>query len=148
MIWLSLLSYLMNLPNNSVSKIILFDGVCNFCNYWVNFIIDHDKQNIFKFAALQSEKGRELLDRFELPKDDFDSFILISQNRVYKKSSAAFEIAKYLKGWLIIFAPLRFFPKTLTDFAYDLVAKNRYKTFGKKDTCRIPTPEERSKFLL
>jgi len=137
----------MNLPSSSDSKIILFDGVCNFCNYWVNFIIDHDKQNIFKFAALQSEKGREILDKFELPKDDFDSFILILQNKVYKKSSAAFEIAKQLTGRLRIFAPFRFLPKTLTDFVYDLVAKNRYKFFGKKDACRIPTPEERSKFL-
>jgi predicted DCC family thiol-disulfide oxidoreductase YuxK len=137
----------MNLPSSSDSKIILFDGICNFCNYWVNFIIDHDKQNIFKFAALQSEKGRELLDRFELPKDDFDSFILISQNKVYKKSSAAFEIAKQLNGRLRIFAPFRFLPKTLTDFVYDLVAKNRYKFFGKKDVCRVPTKEEKAKFL-
>ena len=137
----------MNLPSSSDSKIILFDGVCNFCNYWVNFIIDHDKQNIFKFAALQSEKGRELLDKFELPKDDFDSFILISQNKVYKKSSAAFEIAKQLNGQLRIFAPFRFLPKTLTDFVYDLVAKNRYKFFGKKEACRIPTLEEKAKFL-
>ena len=137
----------MNLPSSSDSKIILFDGVCNFCNYWVNFIIDHDKQNIFKFAALQSEKGRELLDKFELPKDDFDSFILISQNKVYKKSSAAFEIAKYLNGWVKLFSPFRFLPKTLTDFVYDLVAKNRYKFFGKKDVCRVPTKEEKAKFL-
>ncbi len=137
----------MNLPNSSDSKIILFDGVCNFCNYWVNFIVDHDKQNIFKFAALQSEKGRELLDKFELPKNDFDSFILITQNIVFKKSSAAFEIAKQLNGWPKIFAPFRFLPQTLTDFVYDLVARNRYKFFGKQDVCRIPTKEEKSKFL-
>jgi predicted DCC family thiol-disulfide oxidoreductase YuxK len=137
----------MNLPSNSESKIILFDGVCNFCNYWVNFIIDHDKQNIFKFAALQSEKGKELLDKFHLPKDDFDSFILISQDKVYKKSFAAFEISKFLNGWVKIFSPLRFLPQYLTDFVYDLVAMNRYKFFGKKEACRIPTPEERSKFL-
>ena len=137
----------MNLPNSIDSKIILFDGVCNFCNYWVNFIIDHDKQNIFKFAALQSEKGRELLDKFELPKDDFDSFILISQNKVYKKSSAAFEIAKQLNGWPKIIIPFGILPHSLTDLIYDLVAKNRYKFFGKKDSCRIPTKEEKSKFL-
>ena len=105
----------MNLQSSSNSKIILFDGICNFCNYWVNFIIDHDKQNIFKFAALQSEKGRELLDKFELPKDDFDSFILISQNKVYKKSSAAFEIAKQLNGWPKIIIPFGILPHSLTD---------------------------------
>lgn len=137
----------MNPPSSEDTKIILFDGICNFCNYWVNFIIDHDEQNHFKFAALQSEKGRELLDRFNLPNDDFDSFILISQNNVYKKSSAAFQIAKQLSGWPRIFAPLRFLPRTFTDFIYDLTSRNRYKIFGKKDACRIPTPEERSKFL-
>ena len=137
---------MMNLSNNAEPKIILFDGVCNFCNYWVNFIIDHDKQNLFKFAALQSEKGSELLEKFNLPKDDFDSFILISQNKVYKKSSAAFAIAKNLSGWPKIFAPLTFLPKALTDLIYDLIAKNRYKFFGKKETCRIPTKEEKSKF--
>jgi len=137
----------MNLPNNVDPKIILFDGVCNFCNYWVNFIIDRDTQNIFKFATLQSEKGKELLEKFNLPKDDFDSFILISQNKVYKKSEAAFEIAKQLNGWSKLFLPFRFLPNSFSNFVYDLVAKNRYKFFGKRDTCRIPTKEERSKFF-
>lgn len=137
----------MILPNSTDSKIILFDGVCNFCNYWVNFIIDRDKQNVFKFAALQSEKGAELLNKFNLPKGDFDSFILIVDNKVFKKSSAAFEIAKHLNGWLKILIPFSILPHTLTDHIYDLVAKNRYKFFGKKDSCRIPTKEEKSKFL-
>jgi predicted DCC family thiol-disulfide oxidoreductase YuxK len=137
----------MNLQNSAEFKIILFDGVCNFCNYWVNFIIDHDKQNLFKFAALQSEKGSELLEKFNLPKDDFDSFILISENKVYKKSSAAFAIAKDLSGWPKIFTPLNFLPKALTDLIYDMIAKNRYKFFGKKEACRIPTNEEKSKFF-
>jgi len=128
-------------------SIILFDGVCNFCNYWVNFIIDRDKQNIFKFAALQSEKGRDLLDKFSLPKDDFDSFILISDAKIFIKSSAAFEIAKHLSGWPKLFFHFKFLPRSFTDFLYNLVAKNRYKIFGKKDVCRIPTPEEKSKFL-
>jgi predicted DCC family thiol-disulfide oxidoreductase YuxK len=137
----------MILPNSTDSKIILFDGVCNFCNYWVNFIIDRDKQNVFKFAALQSEKGEELLDKFNLPKGDFDSFILIVDNKVFKKSSAAFEIAKHLNGWPKILIPFSILPHTLNDLIYVLVAKNRYKFFGKKDTCRIPTKEEKSKFL-
>jgi predicted DCC family thiol-disulfide oxidoreductase YuxK len=128
-------------------SIILFDGVCNFCNYWVNFIIDRDKQDIFKFAALQSEKGRGLLNKFNLSKDDFDSFILISEDKIFKKSSAAFEIAKHLNGWPKLVAQLRFLPRTFTNVIYDLIAKNRYKIFGKKGVCRIPTPEERSKFL-
>ena len=138
---------MMNQPSSIDSKIILFDGVCNFCNYWVNFIIDHDKQNAIKFAALQSETGKKLLDKFKLPKNDFDSFILISNNQVLKKSSAAFEIMNYLSGWPNLFTPLRFLPRILTDFTYDIIAMNRYKLFGKKATCRIPTEQERYKFL-
>jgi predicted DCC family thiol-disulfide oxidoreductase YuxK len=137
----------MKVLNNPDSKIILFDGVCNFCNYWVNFIIDRDKHNLFKFAALQSEKGEELIDKFGLPKGDFDSFILISEDNVYKKSSAAFEILKYLNGWIKIIYPLKYLPVQITDFFYDLVAKNRYNIFGKKESCRIPTKEEKDKFL-
>lgn len=134
----------MNQQNYSV---ILFDGVCNFCNYWVNFILDRDKKNIFRFAALQSEKGYELLDKFNLPKGDFDSFILIADNKVFKKSSAVFKIAKHLNGWPKIIIPFSILPHSLTDIIYDLIAKNRYKFFGKKDSCRIPTKEEKSKFL-
>lgn len=133
--------------NEQYYKIILFDGVCNFCNFWVNFIIDRDKKNQFRFAALQSEIGKELLTKFDLPKDDFDSFILISQNKVLKKSSAAFEIAKDLNGWLKIFSSLKFLPNCFNDFIYDLVAKNRYKIFGKRDVCRIPYEEDKIKFL-
>lgn len=133
--------------NEQHYKIILFDGVCNFCNFWVNFIIDRDKKNQFRFAALQSEIGKELLTKFDLPEDDFDSFILISQNKVLKKSSAAFEIAKDLNGWLKIFSPLKLLPNSFNDFIYDFVAKNRYKIFGKRDVCRIPTEEDKIKFL-
>ncbi len=133
--------------NEQHYKIILFDGVCNFCNFWVNFIIDRDKKNQFRFAALQSQIGKELLTKFDLPENDFDSFILISQNKILKKSSAAFEIAKDLNGWLKIFSPLKLLPNSFNDFIYDLVAKNRYKIFGKRDVCRIPTEEDKIKFL-
>lgn len=128
-------------------SIILFDGVCNFCNYWVNFIIDHDAENNFKFAALQSEKGNELLDKFNSPKDDFDSFILISNDKVYKKSVAALRIAGQLKGWPKLLIPFKILPAPITDLVYDVIAKNRYKFFGKREACRIPTAEEKAKFL-
>ncbi len=81
-------------PHEPIQKIILFDGVCNFCNYWVNFVLDRDNKNIFKFAALQSDKGQEILKKYNLPKNDFDSFIMISNNKVYSKSTAVFEITK------------------------------------------------------
>jgi predicted DCC family thiol-disulfide oxidoreductase YuxK len=129
------------------NSIILFDGVCNFCNYWVNFLIDRDKKNCFKFAALQSENGRGLLEKYNLPTNDFDSFILISNSKIYKKSLAAFEIIKNISGWPKMFLLFSFLPQTFTDWIYSLVANNRYKIFGKKDSCRIPTEEEKAKFL-
>jgi predicted DCC family thiol-disulfide oxidoreductase YuxK len=133
--------------NSSEVKIVLFDGVCNFCNYWVNFIIVRDKQNIFKFAALQSQKGRELLDKFNLPRDDYDSFILISNNKIFKKSIAAFEIAKSINGWPKIILPFKLRPTFFTDLIYSFAANNRYRIFGKRETCRIPNDEEKAKFL-
>ncbi len=129
------------------SFIILFDGVCNFCNFWVNFIIDRDKKNVFRFAALQSEAGQTLLKKFKLSTSDFDTFILISGEEYFTKSTAAFKIAKELKSILKIFYPLIFLPEPVRDFFYDLVAKSRYKLFGKRNTCRIPSKEEREKFL-
>lgn len=137
----------MTILNERNDKIVLFDGVCNFCNYWVNFILDRDSKNQFKFAALQSKKGIELLEKFNLPKDDFDSFILIFNNKVFKKSNAAFMIAKQISGWPKLILPFQILPSILTDFIYDIVAKNRYKLFGKKEACRIPTPEEKNRFL-
>ena len=129
-------------------KIILFDGICNFCNFWVNFIIDRDKKDNFKFAALQSDKGQKLLQTFEIDKNVFDSFVFIDGEKVYTKSAAAFKICKSLKGIWKYFYFLIFIPKPIRDFIYTIVAKNRYKFFGKRDACRLPTEQERVKFLL
>jgi predicted DCC family thiol-disulfide oxidoreductase YuxK len=129
-------------------KIILFDGICNFCNFWVNFIIDRDKKDDFKFAALQSDKGQKLLERFEIDNNAFDSFVFIDGEKVHTKSTAAFKICKSLKGIWKYFYFLIFIPKPIRDFIYTLVAKNRYKFFGKRDACRLPTEQERVKFLL
>lgn len=129
------------------TNIILFDGVCNFCNYWVNFILKRDKKNLFKFASLQSESGQKLLEIYNLPKDNFDSFILITNDILYKKSAAAFYISKNLSGISKIILPFSILPLGFTDFIYDLVAKNRYKVFGKREFCRVPTDDERNKFI-
>lgn len=130
-----------------IFKIILFDGVCNLCNSSVNFIIDNDKRNVFKFASLQSETGSELMKKHNLTSKDIDSVILIDADRAYIKSDAALRIAAELGGIYKLISYLRFIPKFIRDFFYDIIAKNRYKWFGKKDTCRIPTPELKSKFL-
>lgn len=127
--------------------IVLFDGVCNFCNYWVNFLLKRDKKNIFLFAALQSESGQELLKKFSLATTDFDSFILIDGDSYQTKSDAVISIAKNLSGFPRLLVIGKFLPKVVRDFVYDLIAKNRYKIFGKRDSCRIPTAEEKEKFL-
>ncbi len=137
----------MNHQSKDGTHIILFDGVCNFCNYWVNFILKRDKKNCFKFASLQSDSGQILLEKFGLPKDDFDSFILIADDKIYKKSEAAFIVAKRLTGISKIILPFKTLPLRFTDLVYDLIANNRYKIFGKKEFCRIPSPEEKNKFI-
>ncbi len=127
--------------------IILFDGVCNFCNFWVNFIIYRDKDDIFKFAALQSEAGQKLLQEYKLNVSDFDTFVLIVNDKHFTKSTAALKISKNLKSFVKLLYPLIILPRPIRDFFYDLIAKNRYKFFGRRDICRIPTEEERDKFL-
>lgn len=133
--------------NKQTYDIILFDGICNFCNFWVNFLLRLDKKFIFKFAALQSTAGKELILKFNQLETDFDSFILISENQLFKKSTAALMIAKKLGGVFILLYPLIFLPLSFRDFVYDIIASNRYKIFGKKDSCRIPSAEDRERFL-
>ena len=127
--------------------IILFDGVCNFCNYWVNFIIDRDKDDIFKFAALQSEAGQKLLNKFKMKTEDFDTFILIDGEIYFAKSTAALKIARKLNYPVKVLYYFILIPKFLRDSIYSLIAINRYKFFGKRDICRIPSENEKKKFL-
>lgn len=128
--------------------IIIFDGVCNFCNFWVNFLLDRDKKDKFRFTALQSEKGDELLKKYNLSTIDFDTFVLIDRDKFYIKSSAVLTVAKNLpRLWKLLYIFI-IIPKLIRDYFNNLIAKNRYKLFGKRDTCRIPTPEERKKFLF
>lgn len=128
--------------------IILFDGVCNFCNSTINFLIDRDKKGIFKFAALQSEPGKEILKKHNIiTLTDFDSVILEKDGKLYQKSDAALEIARNMDGlWKLLYG-FKILPKFIRDFVYDLVAKNRYRLMGKMDACRLPTPELRARFL-
>ena len=127
--------------------IILFDGVCNFCNFWVNFIMNRDKNDIYKFAAMQSESGQKLLQEFKLNVSDFDTFVLIVNDKHFTKSTAALKISKNLRSVVKLLYPLIILPGPIRDFFYDLIAKNRYKFFGKRDICRIPSENERDKFL-
>lgn len=129
-------------------QIILFDGVCNFCNFWVNFVIKRDKKDKFRFAALQSEKAKEFSEKFNFDTSSMNTFVLIDGDHLYTKSTAALKICKQLTGPIKIFYPFIILPKFFRDLIYDLVAKNRYKIFGKRESCRIPTEEEKLKFLV
>ncbi len=129
------------------SKIILFDGVCNLCNGLVNFIIDHDKKKIFKFASLQSESAIQLLESNRLQIDALDSIILIDGKIVKTKSNAVIEIFRHFNGIWSALAWFVFIPASIRDFFYDLVAKYRYNIFGKTTHCRLPEPELVERFL-
>lgn len=131
----------------SGKKLILFDGVCNFCNFWVNFIIDRDDKDLFRFASLQSDFGQSILKNLNLSTNDFDTFILIEGKKYFIKSTAALKVIKDILGWLKILYPFIILPEFIRDSVYNLIAKNRYKIFGKSETCRVPTEEEKSKFI-
>ncbi len=128
-------------------EIILFDGVCNFCNSSINFVIDHDPKKHFKFAPLQSEIGQEILTQFHKNTKDFDSVILLKNNQLYEKSEAALEITKHLSGFWKYLSVFKILPTFFLNFFYNIIAKNRYKIFGKADSCRMPTAELRERFL-
>ena len=127
--------------------IILFDGVCNFCNRTINIILKYDKQSYFQFAASQSNAGINLLQQFKLDQKASASVILIDNEKVYTKTDAVIQIAKHLSGWPRLFIGLKYVPKPLRDFGYDVIAKNRYILFGKRETCRIPEQSIRHRFL-
>lgn len=129
-------------------KIILFDGVCNLCNGAVQFIIRQDKNDTFRFAALQSEKGQQLIKERGIDTNVIDSIILIKPNVAYYiKSDAALEIANNFGGGWKFLQIFKLLPTSIRDFFYDFIARNRYRWFGQKNQCMIPTPELRAKFI-
>ncbi|PGY08211.1 Predicted thiol-disulfide oxidoreductase YuxK, DCC family [Bacillus sp. OV166] len=129
-----------------MDRIILFDGVCNLCNNSVKFIIKRDTSGYFKFASLQGETGQRLLKKHSL-NYDLNSFVLIEKEKVYIKSSAALRVCSQLGGTWRILSIFRFLPPLFRDFLYDIVAKNRYKWFGKEESCILPLPKWKQRFL-
>lgn len=137
----------MGSPDPLDHPVILFDGICNLCNGSVIFIIKRDPRSQFYFAALQSDFGNKQLKNFGLPATELNSVLLIKGGTLYQKSNAALEIAKHLNGlWPVIYI-FKIIPPFLRDGIYTWVARNRYRWFGKKDACMIPTPELKSRFL-
>ncbi len=127
--------------------IILFDGVCNLCAWSVQFIIRRDAGRVFRFASLQSEVGRNITRQHGLDKSALSSFILVENGRAWRESDAALRVCKHLPWpwrWLPVFLLV---PRVLRDPVYRLIARNRYRWFGKSDTCLMPTPEMRARFL-
>lgn len=133
--------------DNNQTRILLFDGVCNLCNGIVQFTIKRDPHAKFKFASLQSESGQILLQQFGLPTNDFNSFVYIKGDNYFLKSSAGLHVLKDLGGpWKLLYAFI-VVPKPIRDFVYNIIAKMRYKVFGKQETCMIPTSDLKQRFL-
>lgn len=135
-----------NLPQHK--KIILFDGLCNLCDGTVQFIIKRDTKDVFRFVSLQSDLGRELLQKLPIEFQLIDSVILYeSEKMFFYKSQAVFEIVKSIGGIYYCLLIFKLLPNTITNAVYDFIAKNRYRWWGKKESCLVPSKDLQSKFL-
>ena len=136
----------MPLPESDpAGPVVLFDGVCNLCDAAVTFIIDRDADAVFRFASLQSETGQRLTQQYGLENED--TVVLVADGRCYVRSTAALRIARRLDGAWPLLAALLVVPASLRDAAYRFIARHRYRWFGTRDACRVPTPELRRRFL-
>ncbi|MEO8772860.1 MAG: DCC1-like thiol-disulfide oxidoreductase family protein [Gelidibacter sp.] len=135
-----------NLENNK--QLILFDGVCNLCEASVQYVIRHDKKDVFRYTALQSDVGQEIIKKFNVDRSKMDSLLLYSsENGLSNKSTAALKIASKLGFPRNLLSLFLIVPVFIRNWVYDYIARNRYQWYGKKDECMIPTPELKSKFL-
>lgn len=131
----------------SEPAVILFDGVCNFCNSSVQFVIKRDPKRYFRYAPLQSAYGQAELARYGLPVESFGSFVLVEDGKAYTRSTASLRVARKLSGaWPVLYAFI-IVPAFLRNMVYEFVAQNRYRWFGKRAQCMIPNAEQRALFL-
>lgn len=130
------------------TPILLFDGVCNLCNGLVKWVIQRDKTGKIRFASLQSARGRELQQSFNINPDQLDSLVLIHQGKAHTKSDAALLLARELGGIYPALGVFRIVPRFIRDLVYDVVARNRYRWFGQSEACMLPRPEWKSRFLV
>ena len=128
--------------------VVIFDGVCNFCNGSVNFIINHDPNTNFVFAPMQSNVAKELIEKYKMTDAGIDTFILIKNGVFYTRTNAALEITKDLSGYWYLFNITKVMPRPIRDLFYRIFARNRYRLFGKRNTCMMPTSEVKSRFLI
>lgn len=141
------MQYLCNMDSFKTKSIVLFDGACNFCNSAVIFIIRHDKKFHFIFASLQSDVAKEILLQFSSKKIVFDSIVLIENNKIYSESTAVLRILKNLSGGYKIMYVFIIVPKFIRKYLYKIFAKNRYRWFGKKENCIVPSQKLKKRFL-
>lgn len=131
----------------STSPLLLFDGVCNLCSGTVQFILKHDQKEKFTFASLQSDIGQKILEENDLSTTDFQSFILMENGTCYARSTAALKVSGYLGFPYNLLLVFLLIPRPIRDYFYNIVAKNRYRWFGKKESCWLPTPELKKRFI-
>jgi predicted DCC family thiol-disulfide oxidoreductase YuxK len=127
--------------------IVLFDGVCNFCNASVNFVMERDRHDYFRYAALQLDAGLKIMADNGLEAGKLDTLLLYEDGKIYTRSTAALRIARKLSGGWPLFYAFIIIPRPIRDFFYNLIAKNRYRLFGRQEACQVPTPDRRAKFL-
>ena len=133
---------------NNIPLVILFDGVCNLCNGTVQFILKRDKQSRFKFASLQGEFGQRTLTRFGLEETNPNSFVLLEGEKIYTHSRGALRIFLHLGGiWKMLYAFI-IVPRFIRDAVYNFIARNRYKWFGKRSICYLPTVNIKDRFII
>lgn len=135
------------LISQSKNPVIFFDGVCNLCNGSVQFIIRNDKKGYFHFASLQSEEAEKILSKHDIKASESNTILLLKDGQILTKSDAALEIARDLDGGWKTLKVLKILPRSLRNWVYDLLARNRYTWFGRQDQCMIPDPSLTGRFL-
>lgn len=135
------------MSNTLGPAIIVFDGLCNLCTASVQFILRHERKPHFRFASMQSKAGAALLEASGLASGDVDTFVLIEDGRAYVRSDAALRVARHLSAPWSLAAALAIIPRPIRDWAYRIIARNRYQWFGRRAACMVPSPEVRARFL-
>lgn len=134
-------------PAATTNPVVLFDGVCNLCNGWVGFVVRRDPHMRFRFASLQSDFGAGVMARHGLPPDYLGSILLLENGELFVKSDAVLRIVRGLRPPWPLLGMLMVVPRAIRDVVYDWVARNRYRWFGKREACMLPSPENAGRFL-
>ena len=130
-----------------MSDIVIFDGVCNLCVRSVKFIINHEADQLLRFTPLQSPAGARLLREYGFDPEDAKSFVLVADGKPYVKSDAAIRVARHLRGGWRLIGAIKIIPRPIRNWTYDVIARNRYRWFGRSEGCMVPTPELLSRFV-